>query len=112
MHDEGVHALVFALDYGLCKYDCVVGVTGAICDPILVRQSCRRVNHKLLSLLIVGGSSLHLDSVVSVAQLSEAEAAHVSEAVHLLIHEFLVSVGVQCNQSTSEQVELDSEFGS
>lgn len=67
------------------------------------------MNNKLFGLLIVGGGGLHLDRVVAVAQLSEAEAAHVRQVVHL-VHEGAVAVGVQGDQGAPEQVELDSEL--
>jgi hypothetical protein len=67
------------------------------------------VYNKLFSLLIVGSGGLHLYRVVAVAQLSEAEAAHVREVVHL-VHEGAVAVGVQGDQGAPEQVELNSEL--
>jgi hypothetical protein len=67
------------------------------------------VYNKLFGLLVVGGGGLHLDRVVAVAQLREAEAAHVREVVHL-VHEGAVAVGVQGDQGATEQVELDSEL--
>ena len=51
------------------------------------------MNHELLLILVVDGSSLHFDCVVSVAQLSEAEAAHMGEVVDF-VHEGSVAVSV------------------
>ena len=59
------------------------------------------MNHELFGLLIVCGSGLHLDRVVTVAELSEAEAAHVRQVVYL-VHEGTVAVCVQGDQSPTE----------
>ncbi len=67
------------------------------------------MNHKLFGLLIVRGCGLHLYRVISVAKLSEAEAAHVRQVIHL-VHEGTVAVGVQGNQGATEQIELDCEL--
>ena len=65
--------------------------------------------HELFGLLIVSGRGLHLDRVVTVAELSEAEAAHVRQVIHL-VHEGTVAVGVQGDQGATEQIELDGEL--
>jgi len=67
------------------------------------------VNHELFGLLIIRSSGLHLDRVVTVAELSEAEAAHVREVIDL-VHKGTVAVCVQGDQSPTEQVELDGEL--
>jgi len=85
-------------------------VACTVCDPILVGESSRRVNNELLSLLVIGRSGLHLNGIVAVAQLGEAEAAHVREAVHFISHELLVPVSVHRNEGTTEKIELNGEF--
>jgi len=67
------------------------------------------VNHEFFGLLIIRSRGLHLDRVVTVAELSEAEAAHVRQVIDL-VHEGAVAVRVQGDQSATEQVELDGEL--
>jgi len=85
-------------------------MTGTISDPILLRESSGRVNHEFLGLFIIGSCGFHLDRIVAIAQLCEAEAAHVREVIYL-VHKGTVTISMQGNQSTSKQVELDRELG-
>ena len=51
----------------LCEDDDVLGVNGAIGNPVLLSQRRRCVNDELLSGLVVCRGRLHLDGVVAVA---------------------------------------------
>ena len=109
-HDEGVDALVFTAHQSLSKDDGIVGVASTVGDPELLGQGSWRVDHKLLGLLIIDSSGLHLWSIVSISQLSEAEASHVLERVNIL-QEWQVSLGMQSHQGATEKVELDGDLG-
>ena len=47
-YDEAVDAFILAIYDCLSKHDGVVGVTGSICDPVLLRSGCWRINCELL----------------------------------------------------------------
>ncbi len=59
--------------------------------------------------MVISCCSLHLRSIVSVAKLSEAETAHVFQAVDVL-HYWQVTIRVQSHKCAAEKVELDSEL--
>ena len=79
-------------------------------DPILLRECRGGVDHELLSFLIVLSSGLHLDCVVAIAELCEAEATHVGQVIYFF-HEGPMAVCVQGHESSTEEVELHGEFG-
>jgi len=109
-HDEGVHALILVPDDGLSEDDRVIGVASTVCNPELLGEHGWRVNSELLSRVVVVGSRLHFRRIVAVAELSEAEAAHVLEAVDLS-HDGQVALRVETGQGTSEKIELHGELG-
>ena len=76
-----MNALVLAIHVQLGKHDNVLGVTSPVRDPVLLRQRGRGVDDQLVRFFVVGGGGLHLDGVVAVAQLSQAEAANVGQLV-------------------------------
>ncbi len=90
---ERINALIFTLNDGLRKDNGVVGMTGSIGDPELLRGNCGRVNNKLLSCWFVCCGSLHFGSIVAVAEFGETKAPHVFEAVYLF-HERQMSFSV------------------
>ena len=51
-----------------------MGVNRAIGDPVLPSFGLGGMNDELIRRLVVRGSGLHLDSVVTVAELGETEA--------------------------------------
>lgn len=68
------------------------------------------MNCELLSGVVVVSSGLHLRCIVAIAELGEAEATHVLEAVHLS-HNGQVALRVKASQCASEQIELHCELG-
>lgn len=82
-HNEGVNTLILAGNMSLSEHDGIVGVAGAIGNPELLAKYSRRVNNKFLFNLVVDGRGLHLWRVVAIAELCEAEAAHVLERAYI-----------------------------
>ena len=74
-------SLILSIHVELGKDDDVLGVAGPVGDPVLLSQRGRGVHDQLVRLLVVGGRRLHLDRVVSVAQLGQPEAADVGQLV-------------------------------
>ncbi len=60
------------------------------------------MDYELLSLLIIGCRCFHLNCIVSIAQLGEAEATHVLEAIDFFVHELLMPICVKSYQSATE----------
>lgn len=85
-------------------------MAGTIRDPELLGENCWTVNRKLLSGVVVYGSGLHLRRIVTIAELSEAETAHVLKAVHLS-HDRQVAFRVEARQRAAKKIELDCELG-
>jgi len=69
------------------------------------------VYDEFLSRDIVRSCSLHLWSVVTISEFGEAEAPHDIKAVNTS-HEWKMSFSMQGHKTSSEQIVLDSEFGS
>ena len=76
-HNEAIDALILAIDDGLGEDDGIVGMACTVRDPELLGQSRWRVNLKFLSLGVIDSRRLHLWRIVTIAELSEAEAPHV-----------------------------------
>ena len=76
---EGVNSFGFAADRRLSEHYGVVGMAGPIRDPELLAERRRRINRELLLIGVVDGRSFHLGRIITIAKLSEAEAAHVLE---------------------------------
>ena len=77
-----------------------------------IPQSCPLVqptwsiNDELLGLGVVDGRGLHLDCVVAVAELREAEASDVVEVVDAVEVPLVVPLRSQFKHSSAKQVEL------
>ena len=93
-HDEAIDSLVLALNDSLGEDDSVVCMACSICDPEFLGQGSWRVDLKFLSRCIVNRCSLHLRRIITVAELGEAEAAHVLQ-VRYFFHEGQVALGMQ-----------------
>lgn len=109
LDNEGVDALVLSLDDGLGKHDGVICMASTVGDPELLTQSSWTINSELLGHVVVGGSGLHLWSIVAVSKLSKAEASHVLQGVNF-VHDWQVSLRVQTSKGTAKQVELHGEL--
>ena len=72
-------------------------MAGSVCDPELLAKHGGRVDDEFLFLLVIRGRGLHLRRIVTVAELGEAEAAHVLERADFA-HERQVALRVQCHQ--------------
>ena len=108
-HNEAVHSLVLSVDDGLGEDNCIVGVAGTVRDPEFLGQSCWRVNHKFLSLLVVNRCGLHLRCIVAITKLSETEAAHVLQ-VRDFLHKGKMPFCVQRHERAAEEIELHREL--
>jgi hypothetical protein len=93
-NDESIHTLVFAFDDGLAEHQCIVGMDSAVGDPVLLREGCRGIDDELFGFVVVGDCGLHLDGVVTVAQLRQAETPSDIELVDQREQEFM-AVGMQ-----------------
>ena len=69
------------------------------------------MNLKLFLGLIIGGSSFHFDCIVTVAELSKAEAAKHAKIVNF-VEKVLVAVGAERKNRATKQVELHGELDS
>jgi len=74
--DEAVDSFVDSVDDGLSKDDGLVGVTGSVSDPVLLRLDAWGVDSELLCSVVISGGGFHLRRVVTVSELCEAEASH------------------------------------
>ena len=72
---EGIDTLVLAADECLTEHDCLVCMVEAVRYPVLLAEISWAVDNKFLSFLIISHCCLHLHSIISVAELSEAEAS-------------------------------------
>merc|ERR1719500_590940 len=70
----------------------VVGIIGAIGDPVLLRHWVRRIHceHLLGGVVLDGG--FHFHGVVTVAELGESEAADLCVGIDF-VENFMVAVG-------------------
>ena len=84
-------------------------MASTVCDPELLSLGRWAVDRESIIIFVVCGCSLHLGSIVSVAQLSETEASHVLQTVDCS-HKRKVPISAECHQRTAKQVELYSEF--
>lgn len=84
---------MFPFDIGLSEDESVVGMHCTIGNPILLGGHSRAVNDKLLSLLIIVRSSLHLDCIISISKLGQTETASYFKTVNF-IKDPLVSISV------------------
>ena len=75
---------MLSIDKQLCKYYDVMRVTGAISDPVLLCQGAGCVYDKLLCLFVISCCCFHLDSIVTIAQLCQAKAAHIFQGINTL----------------------------
>ena len=87
---------MFILDVGLSEDKSVVGMDCSIGNPILLWSNGRTVDNKFFSLLVIVSSSLHLDCVIAVSELSQAKAASYFKTVNLIENPF-VSVSMKSN---------------
>jgi hypothetical protein len=74
-HQEGVDSLMLALDVGLRENKGVVGMDSSVGDPVFLGEDGGAVDDKLFCFVVIGGSCLHLNRVVAVAQLSQTETS-------------------------------------
>eukprot|EP00756_Hemistasia_phaeocysticola_P013731 Hpha_TRINITY_DN15297_c3_g3::TRINITY_DN15297_c3_g3_i1::g.65615::m.65615 len=110
-HQEPVKTLVSTVGKDKTgEHNAVVRVDRPVGDPVLLCDRGGSVHDELVLLGVVGCGSFHLHSVVAVAQLGQAEAAHALERVDS-ITQLQVPVGSELQHGTTEEVELDSELG-
>ena len=64
-----------------------------------------------MRLLVERGRGLHLDGVVAVAQLGEAEATHLGHLVDSLQQVLVVPLRAQLEDGAAEEVELHGHLG-
>jgi hypothetical protein len=100
-HQNGSDTFVLALYNGLTEHKSIVCMLEPISDPVLLTQHSRGVDLEFLGLFIVGNCGLHLDGVVTVTKLGEAEAANDFSAINLG-EVFLVSLGMKSCHGASE----------
>ena len=67
------------------------------------------INDELLGLGVVDGRGLHLDGVVAVTELREAEASDVVEVVDAVEVPLVVPLRPQFQHCSAKQVELQTE---
>jgi hypothetical protein len=85
LDQEDVHAVVLFTDEQARKADSVRGSLGSATNPPLSCGQSRRVDHKLLALLIVGSSGLETLDVTAVTELSHGEAASDFHSLHVIL---------------------------
>jgi len=110
LDQECIHAFIFTFDDRLGKHNGPVSVTSTIGDPVFLGRCCRGLDCECLRCLVEDCGGLHLGCIISIAELSETEAAHIGQGINL-VHEGQMSIGVQSHEGSSEQVELDGELG-
>lgn len=64
-HKEAMDALVAPCNVQLRKHYSPLGVHGAVCDPVLLRQGCGRVDDELVSRWVIASRGLHLHCIVA-----------------------------------------------
>lgn len=62
---EAMNSVVGIADDHLSKHYCPFCVNGTVCDPVLLGQGGGGPDHKLVCLVVEGGSGLHLNCVVA-----------------------------------------------
>lgn len=65
-----------------------------ISDPVFLGKHGWRVDNKFVSLFVEGSSSLHLNSVITITKLGEAEASCNIKVINL-IEQILMSGSMQ-----------------
>ena len=108
--EHSVNAFVDSVDVQLGEDDDVVGVEGAIGDPILLRQWRWRVDDQFVSRFIVDGSGFHLNGVIAVTQLGETEASNVFQRVDSFDENVVVPLCADFQDRPAKQVELDGHL--
>lgn len=108
-HHKSIDTFVLTINDSLSENQSVVGVLEPVRNPVFLGEDRRCVDHKFLRSFVVRNSSLHLDCVVSVTELSQAEASEGTQVVDL-VEVVLVSLSREGISRSTEEVELNCEF--